>query len=47
MIATLLMLASLARLGPFSEWTQTSYVLILITLAFMAPVIVAVVRLRD
>ena len=47
MISLLLMLASLARLGPFSEWTQASYVLIGITFIFMTPVIVAIVRLRD
>lgn len=47
MISGLLMLASLARLGPFSEWTQVSYLLIGITFVFMAPVVVAIVRLRD
>jgi len=46
-IAAILMIASLARLGPFTEWNTMSYVVIGVTALFLLPVGYAIVRLRD
>lgn len=46
-IAAILMVASLARLGPLVEWNTMSYVVICVTALFLVPVGYAIVRLRD